>query len=234
MKDEVFKLDVKKQFEFDEDVVSVFDDMISRSVPFYDENLQLCVSLISKLAKQNSTLCDLGCSTGTFLLEMFKARSDLLLHGIDSSEAMLNNARHKAKAYGAKITLYSGLLDEFLFFKSDIFVSSYTMQFIRPPKRQALINNIYDKLNENGFFIMSEKVLYEDAFLSKKMIELYSEYKLSKGYSKIEISNKREALENVLVPYSEKENIAMLKNAGFSKIESIFKWANFETFLAFK
>ena len=66
------------------------------------------------------------------------------------------------------------------------------------------------------------------------MIELYSEYKLSKGYSKIEISNKREALENVLVPYSEKENIAMLKNAGFSKIESIFKWANFETFLAFK
>ncbi len=111
---------------------------------------------------------------------------------------------------------------------------NYTLQFIRPPKRQELVNEIYKNLNKGGIFIMSEKILYEDAFLSKNMIELYADYKERQGYSKIEIAAKREALENVLIPYSEKENLDMLKNAGFEKIESVFKWVNFETFIAFK
>ncbi|EAJ6685073.1 carboxy-S-adenosyl-L-methionine synthase CmoA, partial [Campylobacter coli] len=101
-------------------------------------------------------------------------------------------------------------------------------------KRQELVNEIYKNLNKGGIFIMSEKILYEDAFLSKNMIELYADYKERQGYSKIEIAAKREALENVLIPYSEKENLDMLKNAGFEKIESVFKWVNFETFIAFK
>lgn len=121
-----------------------------------------------------------------------------------------------------------------LFFQSDVFVANYTLQFIRPPKRQELVNEIYKNLNKGGIFIMSEKILYEDAFLSKNMIELYADYKERQGYSKIEIAAKREALENVLIPYSEKENLDMLKNAGFEKIESVFKWVNFETFIAFK
>ncbi|SPV24805.1 tRNA (uridine-5-oxyacetic acid methyl ester) 34 synthase [Campylobacter coli] len=123
---------------------------------------------------------------------------------------------------------------DFVFFQSDVFVANYTLQFIRPPKRQELVNEIYKNLNKGGIFIMSEKILYEDAFLSKNMIELYADYKERQGYSKIEIAAKREALENVLIPYSEKENLDMLKNAGFEKIESVFKWVNFETFIAFK
>ncbi len=122
---------------------------------------------------------------------------------------------------------------DFVFFQSDVFVANYTLQFIRPPKRQELVNEIYKNLNKGGIFIMSEK-FYEDAFLSKNMIELYADYKERQGYSKIEIAAKREALENVLIPYSEKENLDMLKNAGFEKIESVFKWVNFETFIAFK
>lgn len=234
MKDELFKKDSKKQFEFDESVVAVFDDMISRSVPFYDENLRLCVALLAKFAKKNSLLCDLGCSTATFLLEAFKKRPDLLLHGVDNSKPMLDNAKKRAKAYGANISFHHFNLSEFSFFKADVFIANYTIQFIRPLKRQDLVNKIYENLNEGGFFILSEKIIFEDSFLSKKMIELHQEHKLKNGYSSLEISNKREALENVLVPYSEKENLALLENAGFKRIESIFKWANFETFLAFK
>ena len=43
---------------------------------------------------------------------------------------------------------------------------------------------------------------------------------------------KREALENVLVPYSEEENIKMALHNGFSHCEVIFRWANFATFIA--
>ena len=89
-------------------------------------------------------------------------------------------------------------------------------------------------LDENGVFLMSEKILYEEPFLAKNIIEIYAEYKQAQGYSLFEIAAKREALENVLVPYTEKENLNLLEKVGFKRVQSIFKWANFETFLAFK
>ncbi|MBK1972160.1 carboxy-S-adenosyl-L-methionine synthase CmoA [Campylobacter sp. 2018MI35] len=234
MKDELFKQDLKKQFEFDKNVASVFDDMINRSVPFYKENLELCANLIAKIIFKGAKICDLGCSSANFLIFLSSLRKDFELFGVDNSPFMLDVARAKMKAYGLNIKFFEANLCEFDFFKSDVFVANYTLQFIRPPKRQELVNTIYKNLNEQGVFIISEKILYEDAFLSKNIIELYADYKQKQGYSKFEIASKREALENVLIPYSESENITMLKNAGFKKIESIFKWANFESFIAFK
>lgn len=234
MKDELFKQDLKKQFEFDKNVASVFDDMINRSVPFYKENLELCANLIAKIISKEAIICDLGCSSANFLIFLANLRKDFKLFGVDNSPSMLDIARSKIKAYGLDVKFFEANLCEFDFFKSDVFVANYTLQFIRPPKRQELVNTIYKNLNENGVFIISEKILYEDAFLSKNIIELYADYKQKQGYSKFEIATKREALENVLIPYSENENFAMLKNAGFKKVESIFKWANFESFIAFK
>lgn len=234
MKDRLFKTKPQKQFEFDEKVVSVFDDMITRSVPFYKENLALIVALVIRLAKKKAKICDLGCSTASLLLELFKQNPHFILSGVDNSAAMIESAQNKSEAFGAKIKLYQRNLDEFEFFNNDIFIANYTLQFIRPPQRQALVKKIYKHLNTQGFFILSEKILYEDAFLAHKMIDIYTDYKQTQGYSRFEITKKREALENVLVPYSEKENITMLENAGFSKVESFFKWANFESFIAFK
>lgn len=234
MKDELFKQDLKKQFEFDKNVASVFDDMINRSVPFYKENLELCANLIAKIISKEAIICDLGCSSANFLIFLANLRKDFKLFGIDNSPSMLDIARSKIKAYGLDVKFFEANLCEFDFFKSDVFVANYTLQFIRPPKRQELVNTIYKNLNENGVFIISEKILYEDAFLSKNIIELYADYKQKQGYSKFEIAAKREALENILIPYSENENFTMLKNAGFKKVESIFKWANFESFIAFK
>ncbi|QWU80169.1 carboxy-S-adenosyl-L-methionine synthase CmoA [Campylobacter novaezeelandiae] len=234
MKDELFKQDLKKQFEFDKNVASVFDDMINRSVPFYKENLELCANLIAKIISKEAIICDLGCSSANFLIFLANLRKDFKLFGVDNSPSMLDIARSKIKAYGLDVKFFEANLCEFDFFKSDVFVANYTLQFIRPPKRQELVNTIYKNLNENGVFIISEKILYEDAFLSKNIIELYADYKQKQGYSKFEIAAKREALENVLIPYSENENFTMFKNAGFKKVESIFKWANFESFIAFK
>ena len=234
MKDEIFKVKPQKQFEFDEKVASVFDDMISRSVPFYKENLKLIVALVAKLAPQNASICDLGCSTASLLLEFWRQNASYKLTGVDNSAAMIENAHNKSVAFGAKINFYQSDLSEFKFFQSDIFIANYTLQFIRPPQRQALVQKIYENLRENGFFIMSEKILFEDALLANKIIEIYADFKQTQGYTRLEIAKKREVLENVLVPYSEKENIAMLETTGFKNIQSFFKWANFESFIAFK
>ncbi|MCX2682353.1 carboxy-S-adenosyl-L-methionine synthase CmoA [Campylobacter sp. MIT 21-1685] len=234
MKDELFKQAQNKQFEFDENVANVFDDMVVRSVPYYKESLAICADLLSKLVVKNAKICDLGCASANFLLYLANLRKDFEFYGIDNSHSMLELAQTKSKACGLKITFFEQALENFNFFSCDVFVANYTLQFVRPLQRQSVVDKIYDNLNKDGIFLLSEKILYEDPLLAKNMIEIYTEYKQKQGYSSLEIARKREALENVLIPYSEKENIALLQKAGFRKIESIFKWANFESFIAFK
>ncbi len=235
MRDEVFKKPISKQFEFDEDVASVFDDMLNRSVPFYKENLNLQIKILKEFLKDNDKIIDLGCSTGNFLIELAK-KSDkkLKLIGIDNSEAMIKRAKQKAKAFGVEIKF---LNEDFLnsnLNNAKAIIANYTIQFIRPLKREKLIKKIYSSLKEDGIFLMSEKLISENKKLNKIMIDIYYEYKKKMGYSEFEIAQKREALENVLIPYSMQENIDMLKEAGFKNIEIIFRWNNFATFLAFK
>jgi tRNA (cmo5U34)-methyltransferase len=234
VRDEVFKKPISKQFEFDEDVASVFDDMLNRSVPFYKENLNLQIKILKEFLKDNDKIIDLGCSTGNFLIELGKAKKNLQLIGIDNSEAMIKRAKQKAKAFGVDITF---LQEDFLESNLDnakAIVANYTIQFIRPLKREKLIKKIYSSLKKDGIFLMSEKLISENKKLNKIMIDIYYEYKKKMGYSEFEIAQKREALENVLIPYSMQENIDMLKEAGFKEIEVIFRWNNFATFLAFK
>ena len=235
MRDEVFKEPIKKQFEFDEKVATVFDDMIARSVPFYKQNLELIASLVVANAKEHARIYDLGSSTGTLLIEIAKrASNSLKLIGIDNSKPMLKRAKNKAKAFGVHIEFIEADILEFDFKEADIFIANYTMQFIRPLKREKFITKINQKLKSGGIFFMSEKIISEDKQLNKQLIDIYFAFKKAQGYSEYEIAQKREALENVLVPYSLQENIEMLQNCGFSYVEPIFRWANFATFLAKK
>jgi tRNA (cmo5U34)-methyltransferase len=233
LKDKVFAKPIQKQFEFDEEVASVFDDMLNRSVPFYQENLKLQIEILKEFLKENDLVIDLGSSTGTFLIELAK-KKPLKLIGIDNSEAMINRAKQKAKAFGVKIDFLQEDFLDFSFPKSNSIVANYTIQFVRPLKREKLIKKIYSSLKRNGIFLMSEKLITENKKLNKIMIDIYYNYKKEKGYSEFEIAQKREALENVLIPYSMQENIEMLKNTGFKDIEVIFRWNNFATFIAFK
>ncbi|QCD52883.1 MULTISPECIES: carboxy-S-adenosyl-L-methionine synthase CmoA [unclassified Campylobacter] len=234
MRDEIFKEPIKKQFEFDAAVASVFDDMINRSVPHYDIAQSLIVEFLVKTLKKEAFVLDLGCSTASTLLRLYEARSDLNLRGIDNAAAMLENANAKIRAYGANITLELADILECDLGVQDAVLMNYTLQFIRPIKRQEFVGKIYESLNENGIFVFSEKMIFEDKTLSKNIIEIYENYKLNQGYSKFEIAQKREALENVLIPYTESENRELALNAGFKSVECLFRWANFATFIAFK
>lgn len=233
-KDKIFTKPIKKQFEFDEAVVSVFDDMIGRSVPYYGVCVDLITQILAKNLAKNASVIDLGCSTATTLLSIHEARSDLVLSGIDSSEAMIKTAKDKAQAYGARLNLEVGDILEREISGFDAVLLNYTLQFIRPIKRAEFVAKIYNSLNENGIFVFSEKIIYEDKKFAKNMIEIYENYKQSQGYSRYEIAQKREALENVLIPYTEDENRTLVLNAGFKRVESVFKWGNFMSFVAFK
>ena len=235
MKDKLFEKPIKKQFEFDEDVASVFDDMLSRSVPHYDDMLNLTTAFALKYTQENSTIYDLGCSTATTLINIAKnSTTSLNLIGIDTSNAMLNRAKHKANAYGIDISFIEDDIFNVDFQSSNVIISNYTLQFIRPLQREELVKKIYDSLEVGSIFIFSEKVITDNKTLNKQFIDEYYDFKKTQGYSEFEISQKREALENVLIPYSYEENKKMILDAGFSNFDCIFKWVNFATFVAIK
>ena len=234
-KDKVFTEKIVKKFEFDEAVASVFDDMLSRSVPFYDEVRKLVISLILSEQKEGMKVLDLGSSTAKFLLDLHsKMDVTMQLKGLDNSQAMLDRAEQKCQAFGASIELEFADMLTYEYKQEDVIVANYTLQFIRPMQRVELIKKLYDGLNDDGVFIFSEKVVFEDKKLDKELIDIYYEYKKEQGYSEYEIAQKREALENVLIPFTIEENIQMCKDAGFRNIDTVFQWANFVTFVVKK
>lgn len=235
MIDKVFEKSIKKQFEFDEEVASVFDDMLNRSVPYYKEMQRLTINFSLKFLEEDHRVYDLGCSTASTLIELSKSCDKKLeLIGIDNSKAMLARASNKAKAFGVEIELIESDIFDIEMNNAQLVISNYTLQFIRPLKREKLVQKIYDSLKDGGVFIFSEKVISDNNILNKQCIDEYYDFKKTQGYSEFEISQKREALENVLIPYTEDENRKMIKDAGFKHCETVFKWVNFATFIAIK
>ncbi|RLA74936.1 MAG: carboxy-S-adenosyl-L-methionine synthase CmoA [Epsilonproteobacteria bacterium] len=232
--DKVFSKPIKKQFEFDESVASVFDDMLERSIPFYKEVISLICDLVELDCQKDAKIIDLGCSTANTLLHLYKKSHEYNLVGIDNSEAMLANAAKKTSAYGANIEFINSDITKVDLSSANVIIANYMLQFIRPIKRDSFVKKIYSSLENEGIFIFSEKIIFEDNILNKQMIDLYYNFKKEQGYSEFEIAQKREALENVLVPYTEEENRKMILDAGFKSVNSLFKYGNFITFVAKK
>ncbi|WP_228723235.1 carboxy-S-adenosyl-L-methionine synthase CmoA [Desulfosediminicola flagellatus] len=238
-RDKLFEVDtIQEDFVFNERVVEVFDDMLDRSVPYYSEVISSSARLLDTFLHAEDTVYDLGCSTGTTLMEFCRLLPDkgLKFVGIDSSDAMLEKARLKAELYSKQ--------DSISFLKEDItsmhhpnaggFILNYTLQFIRPLRREAFLRNLYESLRPGGILVLSEKIISHDQRLNREYIDIYHQFKKSKGYSELEIARKREALENVLIPFSIDENRTMLKQIGFTTVETFFQWFNFASFVAVK
>ncbi|RVZ70685.1 carboxy-S-adenosyl-L-methionine synthase CmoA [Helicobacter pylori] len=246
MKDTLFNQSLNKRFCFDEKVAHVFDDMLERSIPYYHEMLNLGAYFIAQNLKENihpkslpkplpkPLIYDLGCSTGNFFIALNQQiQQDIELVGIDNSMPMLKKAQEKLKDFNnARFECMDFLEVEFK--EASAFSLLFVLQFVRPMQREVLLKKIYNSLALNGVLLVGEKIMSEDRILDKQMIELYYLYKQNQGYSHNEIAFKREALENVLVPYSLKENIALLESVGFKHVEAVFKWVNFTLLAARK
>jgi tRNA (cmo5U34)-methyltransferase len=231
-----------EDFSFDERVAQVFDNMVSRSVPFYNEVQRIQSDLIMDfLPAQGGVVCDLGCSTGTtidYLTQHAKCPTDAQFIGYDNSESMLDKARIKladSLATGNTLLHCADLSAMPALPACHAIILNWTLQFVRPIGREQLLKNCFDALQANGILLLSEKILSSDSLLNRLYIDHYLQFKISQsGYSDTENQRKREALENVLIPYRLDENYALLERAGFKRIDTYFKWFNFACIIAVK
>lgn len=236
------QLDKIEDFVFDERVARVFDSMVSRSVPFYHDIQRAQSELIMDfLPKQGGVVCDLGCSTGTtidYLSKQQQCPLDVRFIGYDNSEAMLNQAREKLASVinTGRVELHCLDLSQLEQLPAcHVVILNWTLQFVRPIEREALLKMIYNALQANSILLLSEKILSHDPLLNRLYIDHYLRFKSQQGgYTDIENQRKREALENVLVPYRLDENIALLKRAGFKHVDTYFQWFNFACLIAVK
>jgi tRNA (cmo5U34)-methyltransferase len=237
-KDRVYqtKLEEIKQFRFDENVATVFDDMVSRSVPRYSEIQAATVKLAYKICPTRGRVVDLGCSTGTTLFAIAKVCPELELIGIDNSPSMLEQASLKAKSLGLedRVKFVCQDISEYDYQNVDLFIAHYTLQFFPPAGRGEILEKMYQALNPGGAVIVSEKLKHQGKKSEDILHGLYHDFKAENGYSRLEISQKREALEGVLVPLTLEENFTLLRQAGFDEIEIYLKWINFATVLGLK
>lgn len=231
-----------EDFTFDERVATVFDNMVSRSVPFYTEVQRLQSDLIVEyLPEKDGLVCDLGCSTGTTIEHIIKhpqCPQMAKFVGFDNSEPMLDKARAKLATAVAeeRVSLrVADLSDLPELPPCNVVILNWTLQFVRPIDREHLLKNIYSALKPGGVLLLSEKILSNDAALNRLYIEHYLRFKKSQsGYTDAENQRKREALENVLIPYRLDENYLLLERAGFKRIDTYFRWLNFACLIAIK
>ena len=239
-KDEVFKGDIEKasDFKFGANVAKVFDDMVNRSVPYYGEIQRMMAELAADHAREETFVYDLGCSTGTTMIGMdTMVTPNIKFIGVDDSQEMLDKCKSKlmelgfSRPYELRCTdLGQGIKIE----NASVVVLCLTLQFVRPINRDRLLQDIYKGLNPGGVLILVEKILAEESNFNRDFINYYYNYKRRNNYSEMEISQKREALENVLVPYKLSENITLLRDKGFAHCEVFFKWYNFAGLIAVK
>jgi tRNA (cmo5U34)-methyltransferase len=242
-RDEVFGNTAARgsDFQFNEEVASVFDDMLVRSVPFYLEQQGLIEEIARRFALPDTRVVDLGCSTGTTLIRFANLLDPgIELLGYDNSEPMLNRAKSNAADSGVseRITFSHGdfneNLDDLVIENASVVTICWTLQFVRPLYRDRLIRKIYQGMVEGGVLIVTDKVLSNDSSMNPLFIDFYYDFKRRNQYSEVEISKKREALENVLIPYRLDENIELFRRYGFSTVETFFQWYNFAGFLCVK
>jgi len=217
------KQDVVAPFIFSKEVSDVFDNMITRSVPFYWQMQQLITLFAQKYVQPNTAVLDLGCSTGDTLSKIAAAVNDDRVDyvGIDKSPDMLQKAQERfsdATYIEADVAALPELPQASLV---NLFL---TLQFVPVSAREDVLRRVYDTTIEGGACILVEKVSMDNQVFFD---ELYDEAKRASGYSETEIYQKKEALKTVLVPVSVEQNIAMMRAAGFKEVRVFFQWLQF-------
>jgi tRNA (cmo5U34)-methyltransferase len=225
-------------FKFDQQVAEVFPDMIKRSVPGYPLIIEQIQKLASIYVKPQGHCYDLGCSLGAASLAMSNGIkvADAKIIGVDNSQDMLSRCQQHIQVFKqhTPIELVCGNIQDISLQNADMVVINFTLQFIPVDDRQALISRIYDALNPQGILMLSEKVQFEDKVTNDLMIELHHQFKRENGYSDLEISQKRNALENVLIPDTIETHYQRLHNAGFNSYTTWLQQYNFLSMIAVK
>lgn len=224
-------------FEFNGQVADVFENMIDRSVPGYGLMLDMIALMTAHFAQPGSNCYDLGCSLGASTLrirQQLPASCNVI--GVDSSPDMVIRARRNVERDHSEAGIVIALQDarETPIENASVVVMNFTLQFIPDEDRSRLLRRIADGLNDNGILVLCEKIRFEDDGQQALIEDLHREFKRFRGYSDLEIAQKRAALENVLVPNSWELHQARLHQAGFTRVNKIVQCLNFVAILAGK
>lgn len=226
------------QFEFDAEVVDVFPDMIKRSVPGYGTILNIIGQITERYAQNNSACYDLGCSLGAGILAMrhrlFAENTTII--GIDNAPHMITRCQQviDADTNTVPVSLHTADITTVDFKPMSVCVLNFTLQFIEPAKRAALQARIADAMLPGGVLLLSEKLTFDDTEHDELMTDLHHNFKRINGYSDLEIAQKREAIDNVLIPESFSTHRKRLLAAGFRSADLWFQCFNFSSLIAFK
>ena len=240
-KDTIFSQQmIPRDFAFDDKVAGVFEDMINRSVPGYATIINMIGVLAQRYGQPNSNLYDLGCSLGGASFSMasqLDPASNISIRAIDNSSAMINRLEKKIadkKEFSTMIHCHCGDILDTPLSDASVVVLNFTLQFVAKADREPLMRKIYDGMRPGGLLIISEKIVFPDETLNQLFIDLYHSFKERMGYSKLEIAQKRSALENVMIPESLNTHRKRLQNAGFHSFDAWFQCFNFASMVAFK
>ncbi|MEH6617358.1 MAG: carboxy-S-adenosyl-L-methionine synthase CmoA [Porticoccus sp.] len=238
-------------FRFDQTVASVFPDMIKRSVPGYETIIAMTGTLAERYVQPNSRCYDLGCSLGASTIAMrhhiphksgeVHGESTCEIVAVDNSEDMLSQCREVLREDDtnspielAPVNLVCGNIQDIPITNASMVVLNFTLQFIPMEQRAELLQRIADGLLPGGILVLSEKVAFEDPQHQELMIELHHNFKRANGYSDLEISQKRSALDDVLMPETLETHRTRLRKAGFSSVDVWFQCFNFASLIALK
>lgn len=225
-------------FRFDEQVVKVFPDMIARSVPGYELVVPMIGLLARRYAQPDSRIYDLGCSLGAASLAMSLAvrASGTEIIAVDNSEAMVSRCKKSVAANGGPVHIdvrLQNMLDTRIE-NASVVVLNFTLQFLDRGQRQTLINQVAAGMRAGGVLIISEKICFEDGQEQTDQTAWHHDFKRAQGYSELEISQKRNALEDVLLPETEAAHFKRMEQAGLSNTRRWFQCFSFASFIAFK
>jgi tRNA (cmo5U34)-methyltransferase len=225
-------------FVFDEKVVAVFDDMIRRSVPGYGAAIAMTMVFAEQYAQPGSNCYDLGCSLGAGTLAMRKGITapDCSVIAVDNSAAMVERCREIVAQDIRDVPVEVVLADirDIEIERASLVVLNYTLQFLPPNARDAMIRKIYDGMLPGGCLVLSEKIAFKDEKQQAFQIYMHHSFKRLNGYSTTEISQKRKAIENVLIPDTLDKHRERLEVCGFKDITMWFQCFNFMSLAAFK
>lgn len=225
-------------FVFDASVASVFPDMIRRSVPGYD-NIITMIGLFAEQFVQNKSQCyDLGCSLGAATLAMRQhiQQPDSKIIAVDNAEAMVAQCRAHLENdnTAVPVEIRCANIQDIIISNASFVVMNFILQFIDPEQRTELIKNIANGMLPGSALVLSEKINFADPYIAQQQQTLHEAFKKANGYSELEISQKRNALENVLVPDTLEQHQQRLKSAGFKTSTVWFQCFNFASLIAIK
>ncbi len=237
--DTLFSAPVKSTpFQFDKSVAEVFPDMIKRSVPGYDIIIKQIEKLAGQFVKNNTNCFDLGCSLGAASLAMSKGihQDDCKIIAVDNSEAMLGRCQQHINAFkhSTPVELHLADILDMPVENAAMVVLNFTLQFIQNEKRSALLSRIYEGMNSGGVLLLSEKIIFKNPTINRLLTNLHHDFKKENGYSDLEISQKRNALENVLTPETLDNHLTRLNRVGFSTATCWLQQFNFISIIAIK